>query len=494
MALFDNRYELLELIGRGAFSEVWKARDTLTNVVQALKIYSPSTGMDTDGIQMLTHEFSLVCSLNHSNLLRPNSFAICNGNTPYLTFPYCQRGNTYGMMGHFLEKDIWRLLRDIASALKYLHAKNPPIIHQDIKPANIMMGDEGEFLLSDFGVSIKAILSRSKQDNAEKDFISSGTLPYMAPERFSRNNRPILANDIYSLGATVFELATGYLPFGNEGGVMLKNGADVPEVTGDYSPQLKETIESCLAKDPWKRPKASELEVIAEREFHKRQGTVIETSSPVLNTHMDSHAQAADDGISKPTDQSKRKRMLWFILSSILLLIGISFAIYFFFPFKDSKPVSPNQTIIENEPTIIKEPVILEPEGDSTATIAIEEVKAAVSEANETSRIKEEIPAAEEKQTVREERKSQPSSIDLGYAIWNGPSQNGQPHGYGKMIFKKDHRIDSRDPQNYIAKTGDIVEGTYYNGHLEDGAWTKNNDDWKKENGEKILILIGKVK
>jgi len=262
MEIFDGRYEQEKLLGQGAFSEVWKVKDTQTGVSLALKIYNPATGVDEDGNEMLTHEFALMVNANHKNLLRPLFFATCD-KRPYLILPYCEKGNIGKMVGKMTEEEAWRLLRDCASALDYLHSMNPPILHQDIKPANILLSDNGDYMLTDFGVSTQAKQSMSRVSNQEKELLSAGTISYMAPERFSRNNLPIMANDVYSLGATAYEMLSGELPFGNDGGLLQKKGADIPELPGNFSPLLKRTLEKCLEAEPWARPTAGRLEIIA---------------------------------------------------------------------------------------------------------------------------------------------------------------------------------------------------------------------------------------
>jgi len=262
MELFDNRYRQEKLLGQGAFSEVWKVTDTQTGVTLALKIYSPSNGLADDGIALLTHEFTLMVDVSHKNLLRPLFYATCD-RRPYLILPFCKNGNIHKMLGKMKEDQAWKLIRDTASALAYLHARRPPIIHQDIKPDNILIGDDGSYMLTDFGVSTQTKTSMSRVSNQEMSLLSAGTISYMAPERFSRNNIPIMANDIYSLGSTVYEMVSGFLPFGNDGGLLQKKGADIPELQGDFSPLLKKTLEKCLEAEPWARPTADKLEAIA---------------------------------------------------------------------------------------------------------------------------------------------------------------------------------------------------------------------------------------
>lgn len=262
MEIFDGRYEKEKLLGQGAFSEVWKVKDTQTGVTLALKIYNPTGGIDVEGNEMLTHEFALMVNANHKNLLRPLFFDTCE-NRPFLILPYCEQGNIGKMIGKMTEEEAWKLIRDCASALAYLHAMNPPILHQDIKPANILLSDNGDYMLTDFGVSTQAKQSLSRVSNQEKDLLSAGTISYMAPERFSKQNLPIMANDIYSLGSTAYEMLSGMLPFGNDGGLLQKKGAEIPELPGNFSPLLKRTLEKCLEAEPWARPTASRLEDIA---------------------------------------------------------------------------------------------------------------------------------------------------------------------------------------------------------------------------------------
>ena len=219
--------------------------------------------MDNDGVKMLTHEYALMVNLSHRNLLKPQFFDVCDGR-PYLILPYCEKGNINKMVGKLTEEEAWKLLRDAASALDYLHTRKPPIIHQDIKPANILVADDGTYMLTDFGVStsLKATLSRLSID--EQSLMSAGTLAYMDPMKFSRKNLPIMANDIWSLGATVFEMLTGELPFGNSGGLLQKKGAEVPDIPETFSAHLNDVLRSCMDEDPAKRPWASKLYEIAQ--------------------------------------------------------------------------------------------------------------------------------------------------------------------------------------------------------------------------------------
>ncbi len=258
--LFHDRYFLERLLGRGNFSEVWLAKDTKTDVEVALKVYAPATGLDDMGLNVLAREFSIVVNANHKNLLKPLYYDTFE-RKPYLVLPYCRRGSVTKSIGKMSEDDAWRMLRDVASGLTFLHALNPPIIHQDIKPDNIMIDDNNNFVITDFGVSthVRSTLRKS----LSLAFASAGTIAYMAPERFGEKNTPIMANDIYSLAVTVYEMLTGEMPFGEEGGLLQKKGAAIPQLPEKFSPELRKVITKCLNEQPWKRPTAEQLEQYA---------------------------------------------------------------------------------------------------------------------------------------------------------------------------------------------------------------------------------------
>lgn len=266
--MFADRYELIKLLGRGGFSEVWLAKDIKwTGVQVAVKIYAPGMGLDEDGLKLFTQEFSLVFDMNHTNLLRPTHFD-CWERQPYLILPYCPNGSTFSYIKDgkpMPEKECWQMIHDVAAGLAYLHEKTPPLIHQDIKPDNILINDEGNYMITDFGISSRV---RSTIRNGQAQEQSGGTMAYMGPERFSAKPKPIMASDIWSMGAMMYELMTGMPPFGNHGGVLQKNGADIPEIEGDYTQELKSLVLSMLEKETWDRPSARKIEELTYNKIH----------------------------------------------------------------------------------------------------------------------------------------------------------------------------------------------------------------------------------
>lgn len=285
MQLFNGKYKLEERLGQGASAEVWKATDTLTDTTLALKIYSPTNGMGTNGYQMLAHEFKIMVSANHQNLLKPLHFDI-DENRPFLVLTYCEKGNIDKFRGTLSVKQAWKLLKDVAGGLAYLHDMKPPLIHQDIKPANILIDDNDNFVLTDFGVSAHA-KAQLHQNGKRGELKSAGTIAYMPPEKFRSDSSPIMKNDIWSLGATVYEMITNDLPFGNDGGLSQTPSTQMPDMPASIPPTLSGTILKCLSYHPWDRPDAKEIYEIATKELERMEveETKVYSTKPSDSAH-----------------------------------------------------------------------------------------------------------------------------------------------------------------------------------------------------------------
>lgn len=258
--LLDGRYQLKRFIGSGTFGEVWVANDTATDLEVAIKVY---VSMDETGYKEFKKEFQISFELNHSNLLHANYLGVNpEDKCPYLVMPFCPDGSVSRHIGSMSEADMWRFIRDVASGLAYLHSMNPPIIHQDIKPDNILILRNGDFVITDFGISKQLRATLRKSANSLN---SAGAISYMGPERFSKQYQAVKSSDIWSLGASIFELATEELPFCGMGGSLLKQGADMPELPEQYSRALNMICQACMTKETWNRPTAQQLADFASK-------------------------------------------------------------------------------------------------------------------------------------------------------------------------------------------------------------------------------------
>lgn len=274
--IFDGHYQLLRpLSTEGGTADVWLAIDTNTidssidseegtsssdsGMLVAIKIYRPKNALDIDGEQRFRDEFKIVYECRHENLLQPTGFSIFNG-IPYLVLPYCKNGSSEQLIGKQLSPDnIWKFILDVSSGLNRLHTNETPIIHQDIKPANILIDNNGDYAITDFGISSKRKGGHEFYCDEEK----SGTMAYMAPERFQENAVPMSQSDIWAFGATLYEILSGKVPFGEEGGKsQIDNSSPIlpiPNIPSD----IQHLISDCLAIEPGNRPSAKTIKEAA---------------------------------------------------------------------------------------------------------------------------------------------------------------------------------------------------------------------------------------
>ncbi|MBR5167061.1 MAG: SUMF1/EgtB/PvdO family nonheme iron enzyme [Salinivirgaceae bacterium] len=252
--IIDNHYELKHQLGRGSFGEVWLATDTYLGLDVALKFY---VAMDDNGRQEFRDEYSKAFRLRHNNLLTPSYYGEWNGQ-PYLVLEYCP-ASAAAQLGRLDEPTLWRFIADVADGLAYMHSSNPTLVHQDIKPANILQKTDGHYAITDFGISVSLRSTMLRQSGREAASSVGGSIPYMGPELFGAKPVPIMASDVWALGVTIYEMATGELPFMAQGGIMQKNGAEVPELGDKWSAQLNYLLKRCLALNTWERPLASNI-------------------------------------------------------------------------------------------------------------------------------------------------------------------------------------------------------------------------------------------
>ena len=308
--IIQNRYRLLRKLGRGSFGEVWAAHDDVADVDVAVKVY---VALDDNGIEEFRDEFRNVSTLIHTNILRPEHYDVY-GSRPFLVMPLC-RGSVEGQAGDMSEPELWHFIRDVSSGLAYLHGHE--ILHRDIKPDNILINSDGDYVISDFGIStrMRSTMRRSSM-RQNKDADISGTIAYMAPEMFTSSPSAVKATDIWALGATLYELMTGELLFFGRGGVVQLNGAELPELPVSYSQDLRDTVMSCLNMDTWFRPTASEL---SEYAASKLKG-----ENPPQQWKNRLHHPS--DPLPVPNKSWYKKRwisLVCFVLFTISVLLGI---------------------------------------------------------------------------------------------------------------------------------------------------------------------------
>ncbi len=492
----NGRYVLKESKGRGTFGQVWLAYDRATDEDVAIKFY---VALDDKGREEFIQEFRIAAKLRHNNLLITKDYGEWQGH-PFLTMKYCGQGSAAKLIGAMNpdwhdEQTIWSFIHDVSAGLAYLHAVEPdPIVHQDIKPDNILIDTNGTFLITDFGIS-KQIRSTMRRQSTR--VLKAGAPAYMGPERFSKNPEPILASDVWSLGASIYELAEGELPFCGMGGIMMVKGAEIPVLSAGWSKNLNDLMCWCLEKDTWNRAKAYQVREIAETVLKTKNDISVEKlisqikengagiDSQPENPNYDPRATRQQvNGESKakidiedeePSMNESdvrtmywwKKPVVWGIVTAGVLLAVIAIL----FVLSHSASQSETNPDIETGVDTVAVDVVHDVTNDSATTPATNIIAA---EKQEHTPI-ETKPTVAVSKRIKTEQTVSKGQLDLGYATWVGNIRNGKPDGKGTMTFSASHRIDSRDSQKRMAEGGERIEGTYVNGHLDEGRWYKSD-------------------
>jgi serine/threonine protein kinase len=202
-----GNYRLVRLLGRGGFSDVYLGEHVHLRTQAAIKILQMR--LAEDHAESFINEARTIAHLVHPNIVRVLDFGVHNA-VPFLVMDYAPGGTIRRRMpsGKPLPPaDLFPFIAQAAAALQYAH--NRKLMHRDIKPENLLIGVNGEVLLSDFGLALVSQSTSSRAAGGGRDF--SGTATYMAPEQARGKPRP--ASDQYALGIVVFEWLTGTRPF-----------------------------------------------------------------------------------------------------------------------------------------------------------------------------------------------------------------------------------------------------------------------------------------
>jgi serine/threonine protein kinase/Tfp pilus assembly protein PilF len=261
-----GRYTLIRILGRGGMGIVWLAHDEELERNVALKFLPDLVIHDAASLSDLKRETRRCLELTHKNILRIYDF-VHDERSGCISMEYID-GDTLSKLRCDKERKVFEApeltdwMSHLCDALDYAH-NYARIIHRDLKPANLMVNQHGQLKVSDFGIARSVGNSMSVITMAGG---RSGTLSYMSPQQLE-GERGTHLDDIYSLGATVYELLTSKPPF-YVGNIDRQIREKIPpsmterrkefEIEGEPIPALwEEWVAACLAKDPARRPQSA---------------------------------------------------------------------------------------------------------------------------------------------------------------------------------------------------------------------------------------------
>jgi serine/threonine protein kinase len=246
---FGNYY-LQQKLGQGETSEIYLGTHVLFHNPVAIK-FMPR--LSENDFTRFIAQASILTRLRHPHLVSVLDFGISEG-TAYLVMDYAPNGHLRQRhpKGSRLPLEVVvSYVKQVASALYYVHQQN--LVHRDVKPHNMLLGEHNEVLLSDFGIAVTTHSLHPQQDHID-DF--EGTAPYAAPEQLL--GKPRRASDQYSLGIVVYEWLSGDWPFdGSFDELTHKHLFATPPSLQQkgvpISPQVEQVILKALAKEPTER-------------------------------------------------------------------------------------------------------------------------------------------------------------------------------------------------------------------------------------------------
>jgi len=252
--VLNGRYELGELLGRGGMADVHRGTDTLLGRTVAVKLLRADLARDPQFQARFKREAHAVASLNHPSIVAiydTGEYTVDGGHgetvrVPYIVMEYVS-GRTLRELIRSKELSIEQaveLCLGVLSALEYSHKAG--IVHRDIKPGNVMVGEDNSVKVMDFGIA-RAIADSAATMTQTQAVV--GTAQYLSPEQ-ARGETVDARSDLYSAACLLFEMLTSRPPFTGDSPVSLayQHVRETPAAPSTFNPEVSEALDSVLAK------------------------------------------------------------------------------------------------------------------------------------------------------------------------------------------------------------------------------------------------------
>lgn len=323
-------FVIVERIGQGGMATVYRAEQPAMKRDVAIKVINMLDASENqDFYRRFENESAVIASLEHVRILPVHDYGI-EGNYAYLAMRYLRGGTLKDLLRKqrlTLDRTL-ALFEQIASGLAYAHSKG--IIHRDLKPANIMLDDNQNAYLTDFGL---AKMVRGEGDSTKSGHIV-GTVTNMAPEQLRGETLDHRA-DIYSLGIILYEMAVGHSPFQHEKHVdiitliyqHLEDEPDPPSTFDpDIPPELEKTIMKAIAKRPDQRF-SSVSEMVQSLSPITHKSNLITTEFPGVSQSLLDRARVTDSIVRSRSEIRRFNNNPMMITGIVAVIVIILFGI-----------------------------------------------------------------------------------------------------------------------------------------------------------------------
>src|SRR5215212_4027023 len=280
--ILNDRYELEQKIGEGGMARVYRGRDLRLNRQVAIKVLHSHYASDTNFLQRFHHEAQAAANLRHPNIVDVYDVGQ-DADVHYIVMEYVPGSDLKALLmrnGALPIEQAVYVGECVANGLDAAHRLG--MVHRDIKPQNIIVGEQGQVKITDFGIA-KSSLSTALTETG----VTFGTADYISPEQ-ARGQPATPRSDIYSLGVTLYETLTNRLPFSGDSSIavaMQHVGAEPPPprmYNPRIPPQLEALVLRALSKEPADRPASARefAQLLANYRDIGEQATVVRPVQP----------------------------------------------------------------------------------------------------------------------------------------------------------------------------------------------------------------------